>query len=386
MPKLGGLQMAELILDGVDNRPAAEETPEVSALTNVDAQIAEIRTQVEQLTPEEQKQVDDFVQKIDLHDAAVVSRYGESARTKATSFADDALKGVTGKDAGEIGKLLTQLTLEVKKCDPGDPANKGLFKSFKRKAEEIKTQYGKVSSTIDGIAKELEGQRMKLLVDIDRLDRMYDENLEYYKELTMYILAGKQKLREVENGELAELKKKAEESGLQEDAWEYQDLKEKCRQFEKQLYDMELTRTTCMQMAPQIRMVQRTDQEMARSLYTSSTDTISLWKRRVSLALAMENSRAAIDMQRSVSDMTNRMLKEQSAALRMNAVEAAKESERGIIDIDTLKQANNDIISMIDEVLKIQEDGRAMRRNAEAELTKIEDDLKNKLIGAGENI
>ncbi|MCR5774890.1 MAG: toxic anion resistance protein [Lachnospiraceae bacterium] len=374
--------MINLTLDGVEE--AQESTAPVSqppAEVTVEAQIDEIKKQVEALTPEEQKQVDEFSAKIDLHDATLISRYGESARTKATSFADEALKGVRGKDAGEIGKLLTQLTVQVKKCDPGDPGGFKLLKTAKRKAEEIKVQYGKVSAAIDEIGKELDGQRMKLLVDIDKLDRMYDENLEYYKELTMYILAGKQKLKETEEGELRELHRKAQETGSQEDAWAYQDLQEKCRQFEKQLYDMELTRTTCMQLAPQIRMVQRTDQEMARSLYTSSTDTISLWKRRVSLALAMENSRAAIDMQRAVSDMTNKMMREQSAALKMNAIDAARESEKGIIDIETLKQANTDIITMIDEVIKIQDEGRARRRNAEAELQNIEDELKNKLIG-----
>ena len=370
--------MAELILDGVDDQVSVvekERTP-----LDITTQIAEIRTQAETLTPEEQKTVNEFAAKIDLHNSALISRYGESARKKATGFADEALKGVSGKDVGEIGKLLSQLTVQVKQCDP-DSAGGGLFKNIKRKTEELKVRYGKVSATVDGIAKELEGQRLKLLVDIDKLDKMYDENLDYYKELTMYILAGKQKLQETKAGELEDLRKKAEETGTQEDAWAYRDLTERVNQFEKQLYDMELTRTTCMQLAPQIRMVQQNDQEMARSLYTSSTDTISLWKRRISLALAMENSRQAIEMQRSVSDLTNKMLKEQSAALKVNAIESAKEAERGIVDIETLKQANSDIISMINEVMKIQEDGRIKRQNAEAELQNIENELRDNLIG-----
>lgn len=378
--------MINLTLDGAEENTAEEKAPAAAAEKDLNAQIAEIAKQAETLSPEEQKQVDDFAQKIDLHDAAVVSRYGESARTKATGFADEALKTVTGRDTGEIGKLLSQLTVQVKKCDPGEPGGFKLIKSAKRKLEEIKVQYGRVSNAVDSIAKELEGQRMKLLVDIEGLDKMYDENLEYYKELTMYILAGKKKLEEAKSGELEELRRKAEETGAQEDAWAYQDFKERIAQFEKQIYDMELTRTTCMQMAPQIRMVQKNDQDMARSLYTSSTDTISLWKRRIALALAIENSRQATEMQRAVSDITNQMLREQSAALKMNAVEAAKESERGIVDIETLKQANADIISMISDVTRIQEEGREKRKLAEAELQNIEDELRTALVGAGKGV
>ncbi len=378
--------MINLTLDGAEENTAEEKAPAAAAEKDLNTQIAEIAKQAETLSPEEQKQVDDFAQKIDLHDAAVVSRYGESARTKATGFADEALKTVTGRDTGEIGKLLSQLTVQVKKCDPGEPGGFKLIKSAKRKLEEIKVQYGKVSNAVDSIAKELEGQRMKLLVDIEGLDKMYDENLEYYKELTMYILAGKKKLEEAKSGELEELRRKAEETGAQEDAWAYQDFKERIAQFEKQIYDMELTRTTCMQMAPQIRMVQKNDQDMARSLYTSSTDTISLWKRRIALALAIENSRQATEMQKAVSDITNQMLREQSAALKMNAVEAAKESERGIVDIETLKQANADIISMISDVTRIQEEGREKRRLAEAELQNIEDELRTALVGASKGV
>lgn len=379
-------KMINLTLDGAEENTVKEETAVTTVEKDLNTQIAEIAKQAETLTPEEQKQVDEFAEKIDLHDAAVVSRYGESARTKATGFADEALKTVTGRDTGEIGKLLSQLTVQVKKCDPGEPGGFKLMKTAKRKIEEIKVQYGKVSNAVDSIAKELEGQRMKLLVDIEGLDKMYDENLEYYKELTMYILAGKRKLEEAKSGELEELRKKAEETGTQEDAWSYQDFKERIAQFEKQIYDMELTRTTCMQMAPQIRMVQKNDQDMARSLYTSSTDTISLWKRRIALALAIENSRQATEMQKAVSDITNQMLREQSAALKMNAVEAAKESERGIVDIETLKQANADIISMISDVTRIQEEGREKRKLAEAELQNIEDELRNALVGAGKGV
>ncbi|MCR5236662.1 MAG: toxic anion resistance protein [Lachnospiraceae bacterium] len=378
--------MINLTLDGAEENTVKEETAVTTVEKDLNTQIAEIAKQAETLTPEEQKQVDEFAEKIDLHDAAVVSRYGESARTKATGFADEALKTVTGRDTGEIGKLLSQLTVQVKKCDPGEPGGFKLMKTAKRKIEEIKVQYGKVSNAVDSIAKELEGQRMKLLVDIEGLDKMYDENLEYYKELTMYILAGKRKLEEAKSGELEELRKKAEETGTQEDAWAYQDFKERIAQFEKQIYDMELTRTTCMQMAPQIRMVQKNDQDMARSLYTSSTDTISLWKRRIALALAIENSRQATEMQKAVSDITNQMLREQSAALKMNAVEAAKESERGVVDIETLKQANADIISMISDVTRIQEEGREKRKLAEAELQNIEDELRNALVGAGKGV
>ncbi len=370
--------MAELILDGIDE-PVVEKK---SVSQDIGAQIAEIRTQAETLTPEERKTVDEFASKIDLHNSALIARYGESARKKATGFADEALKGVSGRDVGEIGKLLSQLTVQVKQCDPDSSA--GIFKNIKKKTEELKVRYGKVSTTVDGIAKELEGQRLKLLVDIDKLDKMYDENLDYFKELTMYILAGKQKLEETKNGELEELRKNAEATGSQEDAWAYRDLNERVNQFEKQLYDMELTRTTCMQLAPQIRMVQQNDQEMARSLYTSATDTISLWKRRISLALAMENSRQAIEMQKSVSDLTNKMLRDQSAALKMNAIESAKEAERGIVDIETLKAANSDIITMINEVMKIQEDGREKRKNAEIELQNIENELRENLIGLRE--
>ncbi len=345
---------------------------------------SELVKEAENLSPEERKQVDDFAAQINLHDAGLISRYGEVAQQKSSGLAGSALKGVSGKDLGEIGNLLSQMVVEIKGLDPDhEKGGFSLFKNTKKKIETLRVKYDEVSHSLERISKELTGQRMVLLKDIELLDKLYDENLSYYKELTMYILAGKQKLSEVRNGELIELKNKAKDTGSQEDALAARDLSDLCDQFEKQLYDLELTRTICIQTAPQIRLVQVTDREMARKIQSSIVNTIPLWERRMELAIGMEHSKQAIQMQKAVTDITNQMLKDQSEALKINSIESAKESERGIVDMETLKKTNEDLIATIDEVMKIREDGRAKRQQAEDELREIEDQLKERLIGAG---
>ena len=346
--------------------------------------ITALQQQVSALTPEEQKKVNDFAAKINIHDTTVIARYGESAQAKSSQFSESALKGIKAKELDAIGDMITGLVVEIRGFRPEEEKTglSRLFQKGRNHMAEIRARYNDVSKNIDAISDTLKGHRLTLLADVSVLDKLFESNLQYFKELTMYIAAGKQKLAEVENGELRALRQKAAESGLQEDAQRANDLAEQCNRFEKRIYDLELTRTICIQMAPQIRMVQSTDVIMADKIQTSIANTIPLWKNQILLALGLEHTKRAIAAQHQVSDITNQLLRENSEKLKMNTIEAARESERGIVDIDTLIHTNENIIATLDEVLVIQREGKQRRREAEAALTQIENQLKARLIAS----
>ena len=334
------------------------------------------------LTEEEKQAVEAFSHKIDIRDTNQVLQYGAAAQKSVASFSENALNNVRSKDMGEIGEDLSRLVVELKGFGEEDE-KKGLFGLFKKasnKLETMKAQYSKVEANVDKIAQNLENHQITLLKDVAMFDQMYELNLKYYKELTMYILAGKKRLAEVRSTELEELRKKAEQSGLAEDAQAYNDLVNLCNRFEKKLHDLELTRTIAMQMAPQIRLVQNNDTMMSDKIQSTIVNTIPLWKSQMVIALGVAHSEQAAKVQREVSDFTNEMLKKNAERLKTVSVNVAKESERGIVDIETLQTTNEQLISTLDEVLQIQKDGRAKRQAAEVELQKIEGDLKAKLL------
>ena len=334
------------------------------------------------LSPKEQEQVAAFVKQIDVTNSQLVLQYGASAQKKIADFSEAALGNVRSKDLGEIGNDLASVVTELKSIDE-EEEEKGFLGFFKKNANKLanmKAKYAKAEENVDRICKVLEGHQIQLLKDAAMLDQMYELNLTYYKELSMYILAGKEKLELVRTKELPELLARAELSGLPEDTQKAKDLAELCNRFEKKVYDLELTRTVAMQMAPQIRMIQSNDTAMSEKIQSTLVNTIPLWKSQMVLAIGVEHSAQAAKAQREVSDMTNALLKKNAETLKMATVETAKESERGIVDIETLKQTNETLISTLDEVMRIQEDGRTKRREAETELVRIEDDMRKKLL------
>ena len=333
------------------------------------------------LTPEEKKMVEDFSRQIDLTNSAVVLQYGAGTQKKMADFSGTALENVKSKDLGEVGALLTGVVKELRGFD--EEEEKGFFGFFKKagnKVELMKAKYTKAEASIDEIVRLLEGHQRTLLKDIATLDKMYEMNLTYFKELTMYILAGKKKLEEVRRTELAALIAKAEASGLPEDAQAAKDLDAMCTRFEKKLHDLELTRMVSIQTAPQIRLVQGNDTLMAEKIQSTIVNTIPLWKSQMVLALGVEHSAQAAAAQREVTDMTNELLRKNAEKLKMATIETAKESERGIVDMETLKATNEALISTLDEVMAIQKDGRQKRQAAEAELRTLEAELKTKLL------
>ena len=334
------------------------------------------------LSPKEQEQVEAFVKQIDVTNSQLVLQYGASAQKKIADFSEAALGNVRSKDLGEIGNDLAAVVTELKSIDE-EEEEKGFLGFFKRNANKLanmKAKYAKAEENVDRICKVLEGHQIQLLKDAAMLDQMYELNLTYYKELSMYILAGKEKLELVRTKELPELLEKAERSGLPEDTQKAKDLAELCNRFEKKIYDLELTRTVAMQMAPQIRMIQSNDTAMSEKIQSTIVNTIPLWKSQMVLAIGVEHSAQAAKAQREVSDMTNALLKKNAETLKMATIETAKESERGIVDIETLKQTDETLISTLDEVMRIQEDGRTKRREAETELVQIEDAMRQKLM------
>lgn len=334
------------------------------------------------LSPKEQEQVEAFVKQIDVTNSQLVLQYGASAQKKIADFSEAALGNVRSKDLGEIGNDLASVVTELKSIDE-EEEEKGFLGFFKKNANKLanmKAKYAKAEENVDRICKVLEGHQIQLLKDAAMLDQMYELNLTYYKELSMYILAGKEKLELVRSKELPELLARAERSGLPEDTQKAKDLSELCTRFEKKIYDLELTRTVAMQMAPQIRMIQSNDTAMSEKIQSTLVNTIPLWKSQMVLAIGVEHSAQAAKAQREVSDMTNALLKKNAETLKMATIETAKESERGIVDIETLKQTNETLISTLDEVMRIQEDGRAKRREAETELVQIEDAMRQKLM------
>jgi len=335
------------------------------------------------LTEEEKQMVSDFAKQIDLTDAGAVMVYGAGAQKKIADFSDTAIEGVRTKDIGAVGNTLASLVAELKGFSVDAEEPKGLGKLFRKagnKATVLKARYDKAEKNVDSIVGVLEDHQNRLTTDIVMLDKMYDSNLTYLKELTMYILAGKEKLETERTTTLPELKKKAEETGLAEDAQAARDFEEICNRFEKKLYDLELTRTISIQMAPQIRMVQSNDTVMNEKIQTTIINTIPLWKNQMVLALSMEHSQEALKAQKAVTDLTNDLLNKNAEALKESSVKIAEESERGIVDLETVQNANNKLIETLDEVIKIQEEGREKRRLAENELGRMEAQLKKKLL------
>jgi uncharacterized protein YaaN involved in tellurite resistance len=340
-----------------------------------------------QLTAEELKQVEDFSKQIDISNTTGVMNYGVGTQKKLADFSEKAIENVRTKDMGEVGNMITDLVTELKgfEIEEDEKGLRALFKKSANKFEGMKAKYAKAEVNVQTIANELEKHQVTLLKDVDVLDKMYDLNLNYYKELTMYILAGKKRLEEERNTTLVELQKKAEQSGLPEDAEAAKDFANKCDRFEKKLYDLELTRTIAMQTGPQIRMVQSSDTMMAEKIQSTIVNTIPLWKNQMVIAMGIEHATQAARAEREVNDMTNNLLRKNADALKVATIESAKEAERGIVDIETLKHTNESLISTLDEVLKIQTEGKEKRREAEAELAQIENQLKDKLIEAAKN-
>lgn len=333
------------------------------------------------LTEAERKMVDDFSKKIDITDSQLVLQYGAAAQKSVASFSESALNNVRTKDLGEVGDTLSGLVVELKTF--GEEEDKGFFGFFKKasnKMETMKAQYGKAEANVDKIARELEQHQVVLMKDIAMFDQMYELNLKYYKELTMYIIAGKKRLAEVRATQVEELRKKAESTGAAEDAQAYNDLVNMCNRFEKKLHDLELTRMVSIQMGPQTRMLQNNDTLMVEKIQSSLVNTIPLWKSQMVLALGLENSRKATAAQTAVTNATNELLKKNADMLKMGTIATAKEAERSIIDIETLQHTNQQLISTLDEVIQIQKDGAQKRKEAEVELGRIEGELKQKLM------
>ena len=334
------------------------------------------------LSPEEKRMVDDFAGKIDLTNTALVLQYGAGAQKKMADFSETALNNVRTKDLGEVGELLSGVVGELRNFDV-DEDDKGFFGFFKRSANKLnnlRTKYDKAEANINKVCESLENHQVQLMKDVALLDKMYELNKVYFKELTMYILAGKKKLQKVQAEDLPALQAKAQASGLPEDAQAANDLSSMCNRFEKKLHDLELTRMVSIQMAPQIRLVQNNDTLMSEKIQSTIVNTIPLWKSQMVLAMGITHSQQAAQAQREVTDMTNELLRRNAATLKMATVETAKESERGVVDMETLKAANESLISTLDEVVRIQDEGRQTRREAEVELGRIETELKQKLL------
>ena len=336
------------------------------------------------LTPEELKMVEDFSKKIDITNSRAVMTYGVGTQKKMADFSEKTLESVKTKDMGEVGDMVTGLVTQLKNfdVDENEKGIKGFFKKKGNQMQEMKTKYTNVEKNVTAISNELEKHQVTLLKDVELLDRMYELNLNYYKELSMYILAGKKKLREVRENELPVLQKKAEMSGLPEDAQAAKDLAEQCDRFEKKLHVLQLTRTVAMQTGPQIRMIQASDQMMAEKIQSTIVNTIPLWKNQMVIAIGIEHSTQAARAEREVNDMTNALLRKNAEKLKMATVESARESERGVVDIETLKHTNEMLISTMDEVLSIQTEGKQKRAEAEKDLAAIEAQLREKLLQA----
>lgn len=351
--------------------PVTAEEAEAAYLANV------------QLSEAEQRVVDEFSEKIDIRDSAVVLNYGAASQKKIADFSDGALKGVKTKDLGEVSDMITDLVGELKSFSTEGEEKKGLFGIVKRKAldlTKLKARYDTVEKNVERICNILIGHRNQLQKDIILLDKMYESNLLYFKELTMYIVAGKKKLAHERATTLVELRAKAEASGLAEDAQAAADFADLCDRFEKKLYDLELTRTISVQMAPQIRLIQNSDTLMVEKIQSTLNNTIPLWKNQMVLALGLAHSKQAMDAQREVNELTNELLRKNAETLHQGTVAIAKESERGIVDLETVQHSNEQLIQTLDEVIQIQEEGRQKRRDAEVELSRIEAELKAKLL------
>ena len=370
-----------LTLDAAPAAPTLTLDPEADAKVVEEAKKATpVTVEDTPLSPEEQKMVQDFAEKIDLTNSQMILQYGAASQKKLSDFSDSALSRVRTKDMGETGELITQLIGELKGFDATAENQKGFLGFFKKKSNELealKVKYDKADVNVERIKAQLEDHQVTLMKDIAMLDKMYQLNLVYFKELSMYILAGRKKLQQVRENDLAAAEAKAKASGLPEDAQAARDL---CDRFEKKLYDLELTRNISIQMGPQIRLIQSNDTMMAEKIQTTIVNTIPLWKNQMVLALGMAHSQQAMQAERAVTDATNELLRKNAATLKQGTIDIAKESERGVVDIETLQQTNRDLISTLDELNKIRADGKAKRAAAEQELGRIEGELKQKLL------
>ncbi|MBQ7669699.1 MAG: toxic anion resistance protein [Clostridia bacterium] len=368
----------ELTLDPLGTSSAAVK--EAETVPTVDSAVQEPDYE-KMLTEEERAKVDEFSKSIDITNSSLVMQYGAAAQQKVAEFSDSALENVKTKDFGEVGDMLAGLVVELKGITDDDAKGfKGLFKRARKNVETMKTKYQKAEKSVDAIVASLEGHQVVLLKDISMLDKLYGINLEYLKELTMYIIAGEKRLAEERETTLVEKREKAAASGLPEDAQAASDFEAMCDRFEKKLHDLKLTRTISIQMAPQIRLVQNNDALMTEKIQSTIVNTIPLWKSQMLISLGLAHSKQAMEAERAVTDMTNELLKKNAEALHTATVEVAKESERGIVDIETLTHTNKELIATIEEVQKIQAEGKAGRRAAEAELSKIENELRENLL------
>nr|WP_325293652.1 toxic anion resistance protein [uncultured Oscillibacter sp.] len=372
-PAAAAAPVPELTLEPAATPAAPEpEKPEVKPVELDDSMLSEA----------EKKAVEDFSKKIDVMDSNLILQYGAAAQKNVAGFSESALASVRTKDLGEVGKSLSELVVELKGFGE-EEEKKGFFGKLKKagnKLEVMKAQYSKVESNVDKIVRELEQHQVTLMKDVAMFDQMYELNLKYYKELTMYILAGKKKLAEVRASELPALRAKAEQSGAQEDAQRYNDLVQMCERFEKKLHDLELTRMISIQMGPQTRLLQNNDTLMVEKIQSSLVNTIPLWKSQMVLALGMEHGRQATAAQSAVTEMTNELLKKNADMLKMGTIQTAKEAERSVVSIETLQHTNQQLISTLDEVLNIQREGAQKRKEAEVELGRIEGELRAKLM------
>lgn len=384
--------MGEEFKDFEASTPTLTLEPDISTPAAAAAAVAQAAEAVKEepevvveepvLTPEEQKMVDEFSKKIDIENTSQILQYGANTQKKMADFSDAALENVKSQDLGEVGTLLADVVGELKDFDALEE-EKGIFGFFKKQAnklENLKNRYAKAEVNIDKITEMLQEHQIRLMKDTAMLDKMYDQNLAYYKELTMYVMAGKQRLQEVREGQLRELEEKAARTGLPEDAQAAKDLGDKCNRFEKKIHDLELTKMIAMQTAPQIRLIQSNDTNMVEKIQTTIVNTIPLWKSQMVLALGIAHSSEAAKAQAKVTNLTNELLQKNAEALHTASVETAKESERGVVDIETLKKTNADLIQTLDDVLKIQAEGKAKRKAAEAEMARMEQDLKKKLL------
>ena len=355
--------------------PVAAEQPQQEQLMNLDGT---------PFTEEEKKQILDFSKQIDIRNTQGVIGYGSGVQKKMADFSESVLQNVRTKDLGEVGGMLSDVMLDLKSFNPDEEEKKGgfrgLFRKQSRKIEELKAGYDRASVNVDKVSSALQQQEIKLLKDVDMLDKMYASNLEYYKQLTMYIAAGKQKISDVKLNDLPAAKAKAQASGLAEDAQAAKDLEDQLTRFEKKFYDLELTRAVALQTAPQIRMIQNNDTMMVEKIQSTIVNTIPLWKNQMVLALGLNDSLVAAHAENEVNNMTNQLLRQNAAKLKQTTIETAKASERGVVDIETLKETNQSLISTLDEVAKIQSEGRQKRAEAENELQQMENQLKEKLL------
>ena len=365
-----------LQLDGGEEVPTAE-----AVSLPMPAEAAETVPAVV-LTEEETKMVAEFAEKIDLRDSAVVLQYGAACQKKIAAFSDNALEGIRTKDLGQTGEMITDLVTKLRGFSAVEERRGflGLFKKAGDRAVQLKAKYDDAEVNIDRIVGELEGHQNRLLTDIVMLDKLYDANLSYFKELSMYIMAGRQKLAEERATTLTAMQEKAAVSGQTYDAQTANDFAAMCDRFEKKLHDLELTRTICIQMAPQIRLIQNNNAMMSEKIQSTVSNTVPLWKNQMVLALGMAHSKQAMEAQRAVSDLTNELLRKNAEALKQGTVEIAQESQRAIVDLETVQYTNEQLIGTLDEVLRIQEEGRQKRLDAESELLRIENELKQKLL------